>query len=136
MSTVADVLVPLLAAPFDPGGRTVREVVHAVERTLQHVDLEPEWIAVANSLANEDEDRYGLMPSAHWPDAGRDRRVTLSVELGYSEGWIIQVDFVRLVDRTHAAGVWHSQPLLRIKTLSRSQAWSVAAVVSRLLDID
>ncbi|MFL9876468.1 hypothetical protein [Paraburkholderia megapolitana] len=136
MNTVADLIQPLLAARFDPAGRAVRKVVHEVERVLHHTDLEPEWVAVANSLANEDEDRYGLMPSAPWPDAGRHRRVTLSVELGYSEGWIIQVDFVQLVDRGHSAGVWHSRPLLRIKTLSRSQAWAVAAVVSRLLDID
>lgn len=136
MSTVTDLLLPPPAAPFDPVGRTVRQFVDTVERALRHTDLEPEWIVVANWLGNEDEDRYGVTPSAQWPEQARSCRVTLSIERGSSEGWIIQADCVRLVDREPSAGVWHSRPLLRIKTLSRSQAWSIAAVVSRLLDID
>jgi hypothetical protein len=48
---------------------------------------------------------------------------------------MIQIDHIRLIEQGESSH-WRSWPLMRIKTLVRSQAWSVAAVVSRLLDID
>jgi hypothetical protein len=47
----------------------------------------------------------------------------------------VQTDFVQLVE--DSAGMsWRSQPLMRVKTFNRSQAWTIAAIVARMLDID
>ena len=59
----------------------------------------------------------------------------LSVERGTSEGWIIHVDSVEFIVNNFDE-FWKSIPVMRIKALSRSQAWAIAAVVSRMLDID
>jgi hypothetical protein len=87
-------------------------------------------------MDDPNEKQYGLRPATEWPAAfARRHRISLSVERGTTEGWIIQADFVRVVDAADGGG-WQSIPLMRIKSLSRSQAWTVAAVVARLLDID
>ncbi|MFX1670898.1 hypothetical protein PWR63_01085 [Paraburkholderia sp. A2WS-5] len=46
------------------------------------------------------------------------------------------IEHVRFHEKGDGNGHWGSVPLIRIKTLNRTLAWSVAAVVSRLLDID
>lgn len=135
MSLTLDLPVALAAAPFDPAGKTVAEVVDHVSRALCRTENEPEWVTHANFIDEDCPDRFGLAPSAPWPDESSYRRTGLSVERGNSEGWIINVDSVELI-HIDEAEFWKSVPLMRIKTLSRSQAWSVAAVVSRLLDID
>jgi hypothetical protein len=127
--------VALTVAPFDPEGRTVAEVVDHVSRVLRKTENEPEWVTHANFIDAECPDPFGLRPSASWPDEQSNRRLSLSIERGNSEGWIIRVDSIELI-HNDGAGFWKSIPLMRIKTLSRSQAWAVAAVVSRLLDID
>lgn len=135
MSQLMDLPVELAAAPFDPVGKSVAKVVDQVARALRRTEIEPEWVSMANYMDDSNEKQYGLRPATEWPAtfAGR-HRISLSVERGTSEGWIIQADFVRVVDE--ADGGWQSIPLMRIKSLSRSQAWTVAAVVARLLDID
>lgn len=130
-----DLPVALAAAPFDTVDMTVGGVVDQVSRVLRRTELEPEWVTHANFIDGDCPDRFGLGPSAPWPAEQQYRRLGLSVERGNSEGWIICVDSVELV-RNSEAEFWKSIPLMRIKTLSRPQAWSVAAVVSRLLDID
>ena len=135
MPETMDLPVALTAAPFDPEGKTVAEVVDHVSRVLRKTGNEPEWVTHANFIDADCPDRFGLGPSAPWPVEQSNHRLSLSVERGNSEGWIIRVDSVELVDKDEA-GFWKSIPLMRIKTLSRSQAWAVAAVVSRLLDID
>jgi hypothetical protein len=135
MSVTIDLPAALSAAPFHLEGKTVAEVVDHVSRVLRKTESEPEWVTHANFIDADCPDRFGLGPSAPWPDEQSNRRLGLSVERGNSEGWIIRVDSIELVCNDDA-GFWKSVPLLRIKTLSRSQAWAVAAVVSRLLDID
>ncbi|KVR82495.1 hypothetical protein [Burkholderia vietnamiensis] len=136
MSEVLDLPVELANAPFDPVGKTVGGVVRQVELALRKTEIEPEWVSVANHFADANEAVYGLKPTAEWPEVGlRRRRMSLSIERGTSEGWIVQVDFV-CFHEAGEGGYWASQPVMRIKTLSRSQAWAIAAVVSRLLDID
>jgi hypothetical protein len=135
MSETIDLPAALAAAPFHPAGRTVDEVVEHVSRVLRKTENEPEWVTHANFIDAACPDRFGLGPSAPWPDEQSNRRLSLAVERGNSEGWIIRVDSIELVHNDEA-GFWKSIPLMRIKTLSRSQAWAVAAVVSRLLDID
>jgi len=135
MSETLDLPVALAATPFDPEGKTVGEVVELVSRALRRTENEPEWVTHANFIDADCPDRFGLGPSAAWPGEQQYRRLSLSVERGNSEGWIINVDSVELI-RSNEPGFWKSVPLMRIKTLSRSQAWSIAAVVSRMLDID
>lgn len=136
MSLLMDLPVALAAAPFDPVGKTVAEVVDQVEQALRRTEIEPEYVSIANFMDDGHAARFGLPGSSPWTDAfvGR-RRLSLSIERGNSEGWIIQTDFIRFVEQGEG-GHWQSQPVMRIKTLSRSQAWSVAAVVSRLLGLD
>jgi hypothetical protein len=134
MSQLMDLLA---AAPFDQVGKSVIDVVRQVERALARTEIEPEWVSVANTVDDPNEEHYGLRPATEWPDTfARRRRLSLSVERGASEGWIIQADFIRFVEDGEGSGRWQSFPLMRIKSLSRSQAWTVAAVVARLLDID
>jgi hypothetical protein len=124
------------AKPFETTGKTVGQVVDQICRKLRKTELEPEWAVAANFIGDENESRYGLKPDSPWPQiADRLDRFSLSVSIGNSEGWLVQIDHVRFVDEADG-GYWLSQPLVRIKVLSRSQSWAIAAVVSRLLDID
>jgi hypothetical protein len=135
MSETLDLPVALAAAPFDPAGKTVDEVVAHVERALRQSENEPEWVSPANIVNDPDTDLYGLPGTSRWPEDSSTRRVSLSVERGNSEGWIIRVDLVELVV-TGDTRFWKCRRLMRIKSLSRSRAWSVAAIVSRMLDLD
>jgi len=124
------------STPFHPAGKTVRQVVDHIERALRRSEIEPEWIDAANLANDPNEDHFGLVDTSDWPDGGAPRRrLALSVARGHSEGWMIQIDFIQFIE-VGEAGHWKSQPVLRIKTLSRTHAWAVAAVVSRMLDID
>jgi hypothetical protein len=136
MPETLDWPVDLAQQSFDPVGLTVDAVVDRVSRTLRRLDIEPEWVSIANLMDSKDHNLYGLPSTARWPEAGsRQRRLCLSVERGSSEGWLVQTDFVQLVE--DSAGMsWRSQPLMRVKTFNRSQAWTIAAIVARMLDID
>ena len=124
------------STPFHPAGKTIRQVVGHIECALRQSEIEPEWIDAANLVNDPNEDYFGLVDTRDWPDdGGPRRRLVLSVARGYSEGWMIQIDFMQFFE-VEEASHWKSQPVLRIKTLSRTQAWAVAAVVSRMLDID
>ncbi|MBB5420681.1 hypothetical protein QFZ99_007986 [Paraburkholderia atlantica] len=136
MSELLEPPVVHASTPFDPAGKTISQVVNHIARTLRQSEIEPEWIVAANFINDPNEDCYGLSASRDWPDSGTARRrLALSVARGSSEGWIIQIDFVQFAP-VGEAGHWKSQPVLRIKTLSRTQAWAIAAVVSRMLDLD
>lgn len=135
MSETLDLPVALAAAPFETVGMTVGSVVDQVSRVLRRTEIEPEWVTHANFIDADCPDRFGLAPSAPWPVEASTRHVTLAVRRGNSEGWLIRVDVIELVSDGESH-LWKSVPLIRIKSLSRSQAWSIAAVVSRLLDID
>ncbi|WP_321788228.1 MULTISPECIES: hypothetical protein [Paraburkholderia] len=130
-----DLPVALAAAPFDTVGKTVGAVVNLISARLRKAELEPEWVIAANWVNGANDSVAGLKAEAAWPDRVDRDRLCLSVTTGPSEGWLVQIDHVRL----HAAGDsghWSSVPLVRIKTLTRSHAWAVAAAVSRMLDID
>ncbi|MEQ0776545.1 hypothetical protein ABLT15_29980 [Paraburkholderia tropica] len=130
-----DLPVALAAAPFDTTGKTVGAVANLMAGRLRQAELLPEWVIEANWINDGIDSVFGLKADAPWPERVDRDRLCLSVATGHSEGWIIQIDHVRL----HAAGDgghWSSLPLVRIKTLTRSHAWAVAAAVSRILDID
>lgn len=123
------------AAPFDTTDKTVGQVVDQICRKLRRTELEPEWVVAANFMGDANEAQYGSKGDSLWPPTGGRRdRLCLSISIGNSEGWLVQIDHVRFVDES--GGHWLSQPLVRIKVLGRSHAWAIAAVVSRLLDID
>lgn len=122
-------------APFETVGKTVAQVVSRIEQRLRKAELEPEWVVAANWLADANDSIRGLKAEAPWPVIDGDSRFCLSVAIGHSEGWLIQIDHVRL-HRAGDGGHWSSVALVRIKTLTRSLAWAVAAAVSRLLEID
>lgn len=132
------VAVALAGAPLDLDGKTVGQVVDAIGRHLRRAELEPEWVIAANFINDANDSMAGLKADAPWPPAAdlhNRRRFCLSVETGRSEGWLVQIDHVCL-HKAGDSGHWSSVPLVRIKTLTRSHAWAVAAAVSRLLDID
>ena len=136
MSELLEPPVVHTSTPFDPAGKTIRQVVDHIERNLRQSEIEPEWVDAANLVNDPNEDYYGPTDSRDWPDGwSARRRLALSVARGNSEGWMIQIDFIQFAEVAEA-GHWKSQPVLRIKTLSRTQAWATAAVVSRMLDID
>jgi hypothetical protein len=135
MSETLELPVAVAAASFDPGQKTVAEVVAHVERTLCQTENEPEWVRFANFIDDSNVDRFGLPATAPWPDVRARRRMSLSIERVHVEGWIIHIDMVEF-NLNDDGAFWKSIPLIRIKTLKRSLAWSVAAVASRILDID
>jgi len=135
MPLTLDLPVALAAAPFETVGMTVGSVVDQISRALRRTEIEPEWVTHANFIDADCPDRFGLGPSAPWPVEESNRRVSLAVGRGNSEGWVIRIDVLELATNGESQ-LWKSVPLIRIKSLSRSQAWSIAAVVSRLLDID
>ncbi|MGY6163377.1 hypothetical protein [Paraburkholderia strydomiana] len=135
MPLTLDLPVALAAAPFETVGMTVGSVVDQISRALRRTEIEPEWVTHANFIDEDCPDRFGLGPSAPWPVEESNRRVSLAVGRGSSEGRVIRIDVLELATNGESE-LWKSVPLIRIKSLSRSQAWSIAAVVSRLLDID
>ncbi|BCZ85498.1 hypothetical protein PTKU64_91730 (plasmid) [Paraburkholderia terrae] len=136
MSELLEPQVLHASTTFDPAGKTIRHVVNHIERALRQSEIEPEWVDAANLVGDPNEDYFGLVDTRDWPDGGAPRRrLALSVARGHSEGWMIQIDFIQFIE-VGEAGHWKSQPVVRIKTLSRTHAWAVAAVVSRMLDID
>jgi hypothetical protein len=135
MTAILDLPFAPVPVPLDTLCRTVGDVVGQVSRALRETENEPEWVTHANFIDEDCPDRFGLSPSAPWPDPDSTRRLSLSVERGNSEGWIIHVDVVELAGNDDAE-FWKSIPLIRVKSLVRSRAWAIAAVISRLLDID
>ncbi|CAD6556556.1 hypothetical protein LMG28727_06137 [Paraburkholderia kirstenboschensis] len=97
MYKTLDFPAALAAARFHPAGKSLDEVVSHVELTLRETENEPEWLSRANLVEDANTDLYGLLGSTPWPEVGPTRRVSLSVERGNSEGWIIRVDLVELV---------------------------------------
>jgi hypothetical protein len=123
-------------APFDTVGKTVAQVVSRIGQRLRKAELEPEWVVAANWVDDANDSIRGLKAEAPWPVINDgESRLCLSVAIGRSEGWLIQIDHVRL-HRAGDDGHWSSVALVRIKTLTRTHAWAVAAAVSRLLEID
>ncbi|WP_225031100.1 hypothetical protein [Paraburkholderia sp. XV] len=58
MSETFDLPVALAAAPFDPEGKTVDEVVTHVERALRQTENEPEWVSSANFVNDANTDLW------------------------------------------------------------------------------
>ncbi|BBQ02778.1 hypothetical protein BSFA1_79060 (plasmid) [Burkholderia sp. SFA1] len=122
-------------ARLDTDGKTVDQVFQDLCRFVRGTELEPEWLCHANLQDDANEAMYGARHSRPWPEPSSYERISVSVCIGNSEGWLIHVDFVsrpRLsdsLDRTYAI-----MPLLRAKVFSTDQAWSLARLIARLID--
>lgn len=122
---------------FDTSDKTVSEVVAHLERQLRVAEIEPEWLDAANFVGNDCETLYGLLPTSPWPEGGSPRnRLVMSVSRATSECWTIQVDHVEFIQNSTLAGRWTSVPLIRAKSIARSDAWTIASAISRMLGID
>lgn len=131
---LSDLDVPV--APFETVGKSIAQVVSRIGQRLRKAELEPEWVVAANWADDPNDSIRGLKADAPWPVVtDGESRLCLSVAVGRSEGWLVQIDHVRL-HKSGDGGHWSSVALVRMKTLTRSSAWAVAAAVSRLLEID
>jgi hypothetical protein len=141
----ADVLPPGVAADrvvdvksvarLDTDGKTVDQVFQDLCRFVRGTELEPEWLCHANLQDDANEAMYGARHSRPWPEPSSHDRISVSVCIGNSEGWIVHVDFISRpqlsdsLDRTYAI-----MPLLRAKVFSTDHAWSLARLIARLID--
>lgn len=131
----SDAARPAFIGQIDTTAKTINEVVVLLQRQLRAAELDPEWLDAANFAHDPNQGRYGPPPNALWPLMSGDRRLGVSVSRGSSEGWMIEIAFARWIgipDNGH----WQHAPLIRGKSLTRSHAWSVAAAIARILDID
>jgi len=116
-------------------GKTVAEVVALLQQQLRSAEIAPEWIDSANFSDDPNQSRYGLPPKALWPVVSGDRTLHLSVSRGHANAWLVEIAFVRWTGAPEH-GQWRYTPLIRAKSWTRSAAWSVAASVSSILNID
>jgi hypothetical protein len=116
-------------------GKTLDQIFQELCRLLRGKELEPEWLCPANMQDDANEAMSGARHNRPWPYHSSNARISVSVCIGNSEGWIIHVDFVSRpqlsdsLDRTYAI-----MPLLRAKVFSSDHAWSLARLIARLLD--
>ena len=125
----------LVIGQIDTSGKTVAEVVAFLQQQLRSAEIELEWIDSANFTDDPNQGRYGLPPRALWPLVSGDRTLHVSVSRGQSNAWLVEVAFARWTG-TPEHGQWLYTPLVRAKSLTRSAAWSVAASVASILNID
>jgi len=127
----------LIADPkvrIDTEGMTVARVHDALWSFLRHSDLEPEWLCLANINDHANEEAFGARHGRTWPSRFSADRISVSVCIGSSEGWIVHVDWItrragETSERTYAV-----MPLLRAKVFNRDQAWDLARVIAHKLD--
>jgi hypothetical protein len=116
-------------------GKTIEEVARYIKRALLAAGLEPEWVSAANVTPCLHEAVFGARDTSYWPIACQPRRRnSVSVRRDRSEGWRVTIETVWFQDDS-SGGHMRTQPLICIHTLTRSDGWAVAAVVSNLLDI-
>jgi hypothetical protein len=122
-------------ARLDTDGKTVDQVFNALCSVLRKTDLEPEWLCHANMLDDENEAVFGARHGRSWPESSPYDRLSVSVCIGNSEGWIVHVDSVSRrasddsIERRYAV-----MPLLRAKVFSSDHAWALARLLSRLIN--
>lgn len=122
-------------APIDTAGKSIEQVSSAICSFLRRSELEPEWLCAANLTDDPHEEAHGARHSRLWPECTALDRLSVSVCIGTSEGWIVHVDWITwragddTVERRYSV-----MPLLRAKLLNRNQAWSLARVIAQKLD--
>jgi hypothetical protein len=123
-------------ARLDLEGKTVDQVYSMLSSFLCKTELEPEWLSPANLMDDPDEASSGARHSRVWPSYGNSDRISVSVCIGSSEGWIVHVDWIsRLRGAVLSNCTYSVMPMLRAKVLSYDQAWQTARVIAHKLDV-
>jgi hypothetical protein len=122
-------------ARIDTDGKTVGEVYGALWAFLYRSEMEPEWLTLANTRDHADEQAYGARRSRMWPSHVVFDRLSVSVCIGNSEGWLVHVDWVTRPESEDIERRYAVMPLLRAKVLNRDQAWELARLIAHKLDV-
>ena len=121
-------------SPVLTEGKSIAEVVDQIAAALRGTELEPEWLDGANFPGNDNEGMYGPKPDRPWPELGARDRLAVYLQRGWSEGWIVYVDYIGYAgeapNRTTAL-----QKLLVGKTLSQQHGWDLVRAITKLLDV-
>jgi hypothetical protein len=132
--------VVMSAAPdrvrLDTAGKTVGDVLKALCKALYGTELEPEWLSPANTLDDADEETCGARLARLWPDDSVWNRLAVSVDIGRSEGWIVNVDWISRTEtaESHRRG-YAVMPMLRAKVFTSDHAWDLARFIAHALDV-
>ncbi|CAE6966258.1 hypothetical protein [Paraburkholderia domus] len=121
---------------LDTVGKTVGDVYKALSKMLYRNELEPEWLAPANTLDDADEATSGARLARLWPDDSVWNRLAVSVDIGRSEGWIVNVDWIYRTEtaESHRRG-YAVMPMLRAKVFASSHAWDLARFIAYALNV-
>ncbi|AME28611.2 hypothetical protein AXG89_32990 (plasmid) [Burkholderia sp. PAMC 26561] len=131
----ADAIAVVPSAKIDTDGKTVNQVYGALWACLSRTELEPEWLSLANTRDHPDEYAYGARHARMWPSQFMFDRLSVSVCIGNSEGWIIHVDWVTRPEAEDLERRYAMMPLLRAKVFNRNQAWDLARLIAHKLDV-
>ncbi|MBN3754259.1 hypothetical protein G3N95_15005 [Paraburkholderia sp. Tr-20389] len=121
---------------LDTAGKTVGDVLKALCKALYGTELEPEWLAPANTLDDADEETSGARLARLWPDDSVWNRLAVSVDIGRSEGWIVNVDWISRTETAHSHRRGYAvMPMLRAKVFRSDHAWDLARFIAHTLDV-
>ena len=121
---------------LDTTGKTVGDVLKALCKALYGTELEPEWLSPANTLDDADEETSGARLARLWPDDSVWNRLAISVDIGRSEGWIVNIDWIYRTEtaQSHRRG-FGVMPMLRAKVFTSNHAWDLARFLAHALDV-
>ncbi|OUL84914.1 hypothetical protein [Paraburkholderia hospita] len=121
---------------LDTTGKTVGDVYKALCKALHGTELEPEWLSPANTLDDADEETSGVRQARLWPDDSVWNRLAISVDIGRSEGWIVNIDWIYRTEtaQSHRRG-FAVMPMLRAKVFTSDHAWNLARFIAHALDV-
>ncbi|MEI5998464.1 hypothetical protein H3V53_14985 [Paraburkholderia bengalensis] len=121
---------------LDTTGKTVGDVYKALCKALSGTELEPEWLSPANTLDDADEETSGARLARLWPDDSVWNRLAISVDIGRSEGWIVNIDWIYRTEtaQSHRRG-FGVMPMLRAKVFTSNHAWDLARFMAHALDV-
>lgn len=71
---------------------TVSAVISELEKRFKENQLDFEWICVLNTADRPDTKSFGALRHSPWPKLSVMSRILVSLQGGYSERWVIQVD--------------------------------------------
>lgn len=122
-------------ARLDTEHKTVDQVFVELCRLLRKTELDPEWLCPANMSDDANEAVFGARHDRLWPVQASYDRIAVSPCIGNSEGWIVHIDWIsRRAEHDSIERRYAVMPLLRAKVFSSDHAWSLARLLSRLLD--
>jgi hypothetical protein len=121
---------------LDTTGKTVGDVHKALCKALYGTELEPEWLSPANTLDDADEETSGARLARLWPDDSVWNRLAISVDIGRSEGWIVNIDWIYRTEtaQSHRRG-FGVMPMLRAKVFTSNHAWDLARFMAHALAV-